>query len=92
MNTVIRANRIHNHRPLSHIVIESKKAEESSVYLKYMRINDGTFKKRNRNSKDVQRDLLIQTAKFNLVSNSLSDSEYLEEVSKAVHDFSNHQL
>ena len=63
------------------------KVEESSSYLKFIRINDGTFKKKNRKSKDVQRDLLIQTAKFNLINNNLDIQDYLIEVSKVVQDF-----
>ena len=50
--------------------ITKLKAEESSSYIKYIRIN-GTFKKKNRKTKDVQSDLNIQTAKFNLVSKNL---------------------
>jgi hypothetical protein len=37
-------------------------------------------------SKDVQRDLLVQKAKFNLVSNKIDVQEYLEEVSQTIHD------
>jgi hypothetical protein len=44
------------------------KTEESSSYLKFIRVNDGSFKKKNRKNKDVQRDLKLQTAKFNLVT------------------------
>ena len=67
--------------------ITKLKAEESSSYIKYIRINDGTFKKKNRKTTDVQRDLEIQTAKFNLVSKNLDIKEYLVEVSKVVQDF-----
>jgi hypothetical protein len=67
--------------------IGNLKAEESTSYLKFLRINDGSFKKKNRKSKDVQRDLLIQTAKLNLITKKLDVKEYLMEVSKVVQDF-----
>ena len=54
--------------------------------LKYIRINNGTFKRRSRCSKDVQRDLLIQKAKFYLVNNKIDVLEYLEEVCQTIHD------
>ena len=66
--------------------IKKIKAEESSSNLKYIRINNSTYKRRNRCSKDVQRDLIIQKAKFNLMSNKINVQEYLEKVSQIVHD------
>ena len=66
--------------------VKKIKAEESSANLKYIRITNGTFKRRNRCSKDVQRDLLIQKAKFDLVSYKIDVLEYLEEVCQTIHD------
>ncbi len=63
------------------------KTEESSSYLKFIRINNRSFKKKNRKNKDVQKDLKIQTAKFNLVFKNLDFKEYLIKVSQVVQDF-----
>jgi hypothetical protein len=62
-------------------------AQYIASYFKFIRINDGSFKKKNRKNKDVQRDLKLQTAKFNLVTKNLDVKEYLIEVSQVVQDF-----
>ena len=49
-----------------------------------MRTNNGTLAKRNRNTVDVERDLKIQTAKINFLTNKITIMQYLDEVSDVV--------
>ena len=64
--------------------INKIQAEESTANLKYMRTNNGTLAKRNRNTVDVERDLKIQTAKINFLTNKITIMQYLDEVSDVV--------
>ena len=67
--------------------INKIKVEESSAFLKFLRINDGTFKGRSRSYKDAKRDEEILTCKFDLATKKISIMEYLNRVSKCIHEY-----
>ncbi len=60
------------------------KAEESTATLKFMRLTNDTLIYRNRNIKDVDRDLEIQNAKIRYLTHKTSIMEYLDEVSNCI--------
>jgi hypothetical protein len=64
------------------------KKEESSAALKYFRIFNGTYKFPPRRTCDIQRDLDISKTKCKYLAGELNISEYLTNLTKTVHDFS----
>ena len=66
------------------VFINKIKAEESTATLKYMRTTNAALAKRNRNTVDVERDLKIQTAKIDLLTNKITTMEFLDEDSEIV--------
>ena len=64
--------------------IKKIKTEESATHVKFLRIENETLRKRERNSKDLKRDLKISECKVSYLSNKISLSEYLDKVSNCV--------
>ena len=58
-----------------------KLKEESSTYLHYMRINNGTMRRRGRNRKDIEKDDKINKCKIRFLLDQITSQEYLEEIS-----------
>jgi hypothetical protein len=74
------------------VFITKLKAEESVASLKYIRTRNNTLigNKRNeieRNEIDIQRDLNIQNAKVELLTQKIDIMEYVNKVSNVVMDF-----
>ena len=74
------------HHPNIWVFIKKIQSEESVATLKYLRIKDGSFISRNRNTKDLQRDLFIQNLKVKYLRGEITLMEYLTDVSKCVHE------
>ncbi len=58
------------------------------IALKYFRILNGTYKFPPRRTCDIQRDLGISKTKCKCLAGELNISEYLTNLTKTVHDFS----
>jgi hypothetical protein len=56
--------------------IKKIKTEESATQIKFLRIENETFRKRERNSKDIKRDLKISECKVSYFSNKITLNEY----------------
>ena len=64
--------------------IKKIKTEESATQIKFLRIENESFRKRERNSKDLKRDLKISECKVSYLSNKISLNEYLDKISDCV--------
>ena len=76
------------HHPNVWVFIKKIQSEESTATLKFIRIKEGTYISKNRNSKDLQRDLCIQTLKVKYLNKSIDLLSYIEQISESVHDYS----
>jgi hypothetical protein len=69
------------------VFVTKLKAEESVASLKYIRTKNNTFIGNKRNKIDIQRDLNIQNAKVELLTQKIDIMEYVNKVSNVVMDF-----
>ncbi len=68
--------------------IERLKQEQTHVTLKYLRINNNTLKARGRNSKDIERDLKIESLKCKYLQEKVDVIGLMESYANLVHDYS----
>jgi hypothetical protein len=61
--------------------IKKIKIEESVTQIKFLRIENESFRKRERNSKDLKRFLKISEFKVSYLSNKITLNEYLDKIS-----------
>ena len=60
------------------------KTEEAATAIKFLRIENDTLRKRERNAKDLKRDLQISESKVLFLSKKITLNEYLDKVSNYV--------
>ena len=66
------------------VFIKKIKPEEAATSIKFLRIENDTFRKRERNAKDLKRDLKISESKVLYLSKKITLNEYLDKVSNYV--------
>jgi hypothetical protein len=69
-------------------LLEMFKAEEMSFALKKIRLDSDILKTRGRNKKDIEMDLKIEHLKVDYLKNELGLMEYISNLAKLVHDYS----
>ena len=68
--------------------INKIKSENTAAECKVIHIANGTLKKRNRNAKDIKRDLDLQILKCDYYREKINQGTFLTLVSTKLHDFS----
>ena len=66
------------------VFIKKIKTKEAATSIKFLRIENDTFRKRERNAKDLKRDLKISESKVLYLSKKITLNEYLDKVSNYV--------
>ena len=66
------------------VFIKKIKTEEAAAAIKFLRIENDTLRKRERNAKDLKRDLQISESKVLYLSKKITLNEYLDKVSNYV--------
>ena len=67
--------------------IESLKEEETSQSTRFLRLEAGTLKERNRNGWDIERDNRILELKCKFLQDKIAIDNYLMLISKNMPDF-----
>ncbi len=64
--------------------IKKIKIEESATQIEFLRIENESFRKRERKSKDLKRDLKISECKVSYLFNKITFNKYLDKISNYV--------